>query len=232
MDDDAGTAVKSRGRVAVGDLYGIRYGSDAQIANDGSRVAFVLTEVVRGSDGYISTVCEVDREGKSLARIESGTIPRYAADSQALVAARGSDLWLVGGTSRLVGRLPGTIREISWCPVGGRLAVIADVPVEDHAIASTEGIHHITRGRYRIDGEGFDYGHRTQVLVVDLQSGAVSPVTHEQFGATGVTWSPDGERLAYIVPVGDPDTSWEREITVHSLSTGQRALLPVKRPGT
>lgn len=203
------------------DLYDIRYASEAQISADGARLAFVRTQVVRELDSYVSTVCTIGHHGDQPQDVAEGRLPRFSPDGMSVALVRGVELWLMASTHHCLARLPGTIRELRWRPQGDMLAVVADVPIAYRPLASTEGVHHITRPRFAADGEGFIYGHRPQVLLVDTKSGEIQVVTSEQYGAFGVTWSPLGDRLAYIRPLGDPDVDWDREIRVHPLHAGE-----------
>jgi dipeptidyl aminopeptidase/acylaminoacyl peptidase len=211
----------SRRPMDVSDLYRIRYASEAQISADGSRLAFVRTEVAREADSYVSTVCTIDHYGGRLQEVAEGRLPRFSPDGSSVALVRGPEVWLRASNLQRIAVLPGTVRELRWGPQGNVLAVVADVPTEYQPRASTEGVYHITRPHFAADGEGFIYGYRPQVLVVDTNSGEIQVVTSEQYGAFGVTWSPEGDHLAYIRPLGDPDVGWIREIRVHSLRAGK-----------
>jgi dipeptidyl aminopeptidase/acylaminoacyl peptidase len=209
--------VPSRRPMESSDLYDIQYASEAQISADGSQIAFVRTAIARELDSYVSTVCTIGRDGSGLHEVTEGRLPRFSPDGTSLALARGAELWLMGRTLQPLAVLPGTVRELTWRPQANLLAVVADVPIDYRPRASTEGIHHITRPHFAGDGEGFTYRYRPQVLLVDTVSGEVQVVTSELHGASGVSWSPDGHRLAYIRPLGDPDVGWDREIRVQSL---------------
>ncbi|MFZ0995600.1 MAG: S9 family peptidase [Candidatus Dormiibacterota bacterium] len=206
------TGRHARRLVIPSDLYDIRYVSDSQISPDGSHIAFVRTDVVREIDSYISTICTVDRRGDGLQEIGEGRLPRFSPSGMSVAFARGAELWIMDSDLHLVAQMPGTVRELKWQPQGQQLAAVVDTTTDARALSSVVGVHHIVRPRYLSDGEGFTYNHRPQVVVVDVRSGEVRPVTHEQHGAFGVAWSPDGRRLAYIRPLGDPDVGWNREI--------------------
>jgi dipeptidyl aminopeptidase/acylaminoacyl peptidase len=205
------------------DLYDIRYASDAQISADGSQIAFVRTEVARELDSYVSTVCTIGRRGDGLKEIGEGRLPRISPDGTSVAIARSAEVVLLSTSRELVFPLPGTIRELKWQPQAELLAVVADCPVGDRSVSTAIGVHHITRPRYAADGEGFTYDRRPQVLLVNTSSGEIMAVTREQFGAFGVTWSPDGDRLAYIRPLGDPDVGWNREICIQTLRGGENS---------
>jgi dipeptidyl aminopeptidase/acylaminoacyl peptidase len=48
--------------------------------------------------------------------------------------------------------------------------------------------------------------HRAEVAVVDVESGALTDVTHNDAPEQNVQWSPDGKTLSFLAP---SDTSWE-----------------------
>lgn len=211
------------GRVPVEplDVFAIRYVSDVQVAARGERVAFVRTDADRHTDGYSSAVWVVDRTLAKTTVVAEGRLPRLSPRGELVALARGHHLWVVGADRRSVVALPGPIREVRWQPEAELLAVVADLPMPDRDSPSRQGLHHIRRAKVAVDGEGFTRWRRPQVLLVNPDKGDITPLTQEPFGAFGVTWSPAGDRLAYIRSLDDPDIGWSRELCVMPVAGGR-----------
>ncbi len=71
--------------IAASDVYGYRYVSDPQLSPDGTRVAYVLTDIDGEEDEYRSAVYVVPSDGSSEPRRytygpKKDTAPRWSPD--------------------------------------------------------------------------------------------------------------------------------------------------------
>jgi len=115
------------------------------------------------------------------------------------------------GTPALLCTWADEITELEWSPLGDRLAFVGRVPDptrygEAHhpkAVAEMPP-RRVTRLMSRHDGDGWVFDRPTQVHVV-AADGAGRPLalTSGDRPASGVAWSPDGLRLAYVAPGHD-----------------------------
>ncbi len=202
-----------RGIVAE-DLYRLRYVSDPQVAPNGAWVAFAVTTIDRDGELYRSTIHRMPTAGGTPEPIAEGTHPRWSPDGCKLAYLRERQVWTweSGSDPQQLTNIAGVVTSLAWSPLGNQLAVVANVSLPSAPIGPTEGLHHITRLKYKGDGEGFIYQQRPQLFLVDAQSGEAGPLTKIPYGATSPAWSPDGKKLAFITSQEDPDGSWDRQV--------------------
>ncbi|HLY21131.1 MAG TPA: S9 family peptidase [bacterium] len=192
--------------------------SDAQISPDGSRVAFVRTEIDAATDEYRSSIWVAGSGGGEaslqLTRGRRDSAPRWSPDGRTLAFLSDRDganqlylLPLEGGEPRRVSALPYGAGPAVWAPDGGRIAFRADVdagPGSPGGAAAADRAKDascprlVTRAQYKADGFGYTFGRRHHVFVLTVADGRVTQVTHEDAEHAGPAWSPDGRRLAFV----------------------------------
>jgi dipeptidyl aminopeptidase/acylaminoacyl peptidase len=200
--------------VTAADLYRMRYVSDPQLAPDGQDLAYVLTTVDREGDGYRSAIHRMPTAGGVSQEVAAGTYPRWRPDGQVLAYLFAQQVWTHSADSeeRQVTDLPAGVSSYAWSPDGSWLAVTANVPLGAAPLASTAGLHHITRLKYKSDGLGYIYESRPQLFVVEVATGEARQITDSPFGAESLAWAPDGRHIGFITAPADPDGTWERQI--------------------
>lgn len=106
------------------------------------------------------------------------------------------------------------VDNFSWSPSGDRIAYRADVELatgdaDDLAPRVTQRI------RYRQDGFGWRGEAFRQIFVLDVASGVTQQLTSEEAEHGPPTWSPDGQRIAFLSDQGPfRDTTLRNEVYV------------------
>src|SRR5579875_305305 len=206
------------------DINLLAVGGDARVSPDGRRVLYTLTTVDRDANAYRTRVWLADVDGESRPRpLTAGEgndhLPRWSPDGRMVAWASSRDgatavhvLPVDGpGQATTVASCPDEVSELAWSPDGTRLAWVGRVPLEEHYGAPGETRkpadmppRRITRLLFRHDGDGWVVDRRPQVHVAPLD-GSAPPraVTDIEAGATGVAWSPSGDRIAYVAATHD-----------------------------
>lgn len=235
---------------------------------DGDRAVVSVVRPDVATNEYVGQLWVVPLAGGEPRRLTRGhrdTCPRLSPDGRLLAFLRAEPK---GGKAQLYvvasaggEPLPLTASALGvgtpvWSPDGRRLAYVARVPeagrygTSEDVAADAEPPRLITDLRYLEDGVGYVADRRNQLFVVDVPDPASAPVdaflppstqvTDGPFDATGVAWSPDGTRLAFVsarhsgratdlrsdVWTCAPDGSDLARITVNSLATEQVAWSP------
>lgn len=229
------------------------------ISPDGRAAVVAASRPDLEQDAYRSRLWLIDLTGdakpRELTHGERDSAPRYSPDGAWIAFLRAEPegkpqlhvLPTAGGDARKLTDLPGGAGAPRWSPSSRSVAFSARVPDEgrygqDEKITpGKEPPRRITGLQYRLDGVGFTNDQRNQVFVVDLD-GDDEPkqVTSGDYESTDVSWSPDGEWLAFCsarhdnrehdlnsdVFVVRPDGSDLRQITDSSLWTSLPRFTP------
>lgn len=193
------------------DLYAVRWIGEADISPDGSRAAFVVTQMDRETDGYKSAIWVGETAGGEPRQFTAGakrdTSPRWSPDGSMLVfvSERGEDkpqlalMPTAGGESRLLTKLPLGAGVPAWSPDGTRIALSAKTGTPpDPDPKKAKPYRRITSMKYRLNGQGFTYDQRRHLFVVDVATGNATQVTDGDWDDTQPAWSPDGQWIAFI----------------------------------
>lgn len=240
---------QSRRPMAADDLYNLRFVADARISPDGSRVAYVCTWVDRDDrTRYRSALMLAPSDASSPPRkLTSGqyrdTAPRWSPDGRriAFLSDRGGDkpqlhvLPLDGGDALRLTDLKYGAGAPVWSPDGARIAFAASVDIPE--IEQAEGwpsekgksprVRYITRVSHKGDGAGFFEERHRHLFVVDT-NGCQEPrqVTDGDWDEGDVTWSPDGQHLAFTANrEDDRDISILSDVWVVSAAGGEARRL-------
>ncbi|MFQ5663437.1 MAG: S9 family peptidase [Terriglobia bacterium] len=171
--------------------------ADAQIAPDGSRVAFVHTVINAEKNRYQSHIWVVESAGGRPRPFTysagNETHPRWSPDGRwlAFLSTRPlrsdneekkrhpAQLWLLPtevGEARPLTQMKHGVRSFVWAPDSTRIAFLAELGPEEEATETPSEldpskqapVRVITRMRYKADGQGFLDHRYTQLFIIGL----------------------------------------------------------------
>lgn len=211
-------AAAGRAGMAPGDIGLLAMAGEPVVAPDGSAVAFTVTSVDLEANTYRSAVW-VTRHSDPPVAVTSGEFrdcrPQWSPDGRALafvshrVAAGepdvlGSELYVLAGDAaeeaRCITSWPEEIDELQWSPDGRRLAFTARKRDEARYGPTRDRDRpplRLTRLYSRLDNEGWVVDRPRQLFLVDAGGGEPVALTDGPWQVSGVSWSPDGTRLAF-----------------------------------
>jgi dipeptidyl aminopeptidase/acylaminoacyl peptidase len=202
------------------DIARLRQVADPQVSPTGSVIAFTVSDSDMESNSYRRQIWLApanSEDGQPCPFTGHGheILPRWSPDGRrlAFVSAPSGDgpseicilPVATAGERIVVCSWHGPVTELAWSPDGGRLAFAAcDPDVEQYG---TPG--HLREGRdmpprrvkrliYRLNGTGWTIDRPNRIFVVAADgSSAPRAVTPGPFQADGLTWSPDGSKIAF-----------------------------------
>lgn len=188
--------------------------TDPNLHPDGTRIAFVVSRLNLDEDRYDRRIWLWDgAEARPFTGGPGDARPRWSPDGSRLVflrtaAAEGSVPQVAlmpadGGEAEVVTDFPLGAREAEWSPDGSRLAVVGAAWTDEWAgLDDDERKRHprrITRFGYRFDDLGWRHDRRSNVFLVDPETGGDPvPLSTGDFHDGSVAWRPDGAALLFV----------------------------------
>ena len=223
----------------AGDIYQLRVVNDPQLSPDGAWVAYSVTAVDSAKDKSDTDIWMTSWDGNQTIRVtsspESESAPRWSPDGRylAFVSGRqegkGGQVWLLdrrGGEAQRLTMIRNGISEFSWSPDSRRLALVVDE--ETDSIAHKDTAEHktprpivIDRYNFKRDVAGYLGSKRTHLALFDVATKKQEPLTSESFDDGLPSWSPDGQRIAFVRGApAEPDRPRESHVFVMNARGG------------
>jgi dipeptidyl aminopeptidase/acylaminoacyl peptidase len=227
----------------------IPFVGDAQISEDGRRIAYVVAHADLAKDDYQGDIWLID--GDAAPRLVVGgpsddSRPRWSPDGTRLaflsnraekrqifvLDLRGGEAWPLTAEKEGVG-------AFAWSPDGKRIAYLArPTPAEPEPKAAPAGRARVTeRLYYRFDGApGFLPEQRSQLWVVDVaeeHGPALGPLWDGRTEPSEPTWTIDGKALLFsaLPDPNPPAAPFDGELFRVEAAAGARAAMLTNRRG-
>ncbi len=198
---------------------------DPQVSPDGESVSWVRSRVIPERDTTTSTLVvqnlDVGIERELVRDVDGLRSPRWSPDGQWLAYLAPHDgateifvVPAVGGKRRRVTALGAAITDFVWSPKGDAIALVVGVYLGlPKGLGANADVLRVTRLRWKRDGVGLIGDRFDQLVLIAFDPDAVSfaePcwLVEGQVDVVGPSWSPAGDRLAFVAAFGD---EWERE---------------------
>jgi dipeptidyl aminopeptidase/acylaminoacyl peptidase len=207
--------VETRRKLTAEDIYNFSLVADAELSPDGDRIAFTVTTVERQHNDYRSSIYLSDTAGSFKRRLTTfdakDTRPEWSPDGTriAFLSNRSgtSQIWMIradGGEAWKVSDLSEGITAFEWSPDGSCFVAVSmsDGTLEAQAggdeDTETSDVRHITKIRYKADGEGFLDDKVKHLWIVPIDGVEPRQLTHSDAHDDNPRWSPNGREIAFV----------------------------------
>ncbi|NTU27168.1 S9 family peptidase [Bacillus tequilensis] len=230
------------------DITAIVSVTDPQYAPDGSRAAYVQSQVNREQDSYTSNIWVYEmKSGDSVPWThgeKQSTDPRWSPDGRTLafISDREGDaaqLYIMGaegGEARKLTDIPYGVSKPIWSPDGESVLVTVSLGegerIDDREKKETDSFEPIeVQGlAYKRDGKGLTRGAYAQLVLVSVKSGEVKQLTNHKADHDDPAFSSDGKWLVFSADLTETDdASKPHDICMMSLETGDIKQITSRR---
>lgn len=238
-------AAKKR-KITAEDLYRLALITHSEISPDGRYVVYAVQQVNQETLKKHSNLWIVPTRAGRPRQFTYGeqmdVMPRWSPDGNqiAFLSNRGNEkqmqIYLIpfeGGEARPLSKMKGEFGDFQWSPDGKQFVVNFRKVDADALVRETDeqkkerGVvaRHITRVRYKFDGQGYLPQERWHLWTVNARTGRAKQLTdHQIYHEWGPAWSPDGKQIAYMTNrAPDPDFEPDAiDLYVLSLESGRK----------
>ncbi|HJZ81438.1 MAG TPA: S9 family peptidase [Pyrinomonadaceae bacterium] len=240
---------QTRHPLKLDDLARFRNIGDPQCSPDGQSVAYTVSTIDVKEDKSSTHIWMVNFDGTNDRQItfsnDGEGAPRWSPDGKYLSftssrssgkpGVRGSQIWLLdrsGGEAYQLTDFKGRLQGYEWSPDSKRLAVLIGDPdpdAPDPSASPAPGTPPkppkpivIDRYHFKQDVQGYLLsGRHTYIYLYDIASKKLDRLTKSKWDETSISWSPDGNRIAFMSNhADDPDRDPAAQLYVAEAQAG------------
>ena len=193
------------------DMYRVRELAEVQVSPGGEWVAYSVSTIDRDEDKSTSDLWMSRWDGSANLQLtdtpQSESYPRWSPDGNKLAFLsdradedKGAQLWLLdmrGGEGKQLTHLEHAVSDFTWSPDGTRVVLVVNVAPPTPDEEKPEPIV-VNRYWFKEDETGYLGVARSHLFLLETDDGNVSQLTDEAYDELQPSWSPDGERIAFV----------------------------------
>ena len=208
----------------IDDLMKIKNIHEVQIAPDGSRVLYVISEVNIKGNFYNSDIWIIDTQGGTPFKLTNGPkrddTPRWSPDGKRIAFISDRDeknqIWLInpaGGEAWKLTNTENGIGSFFWSPDGIKIAFLLPEPETEEEKKKRK-----EQGDIILVDQNLKMVH---IHVIEVATKKTTQITRGNFSVDSLSWSPDGEKIVFSArPTPKIPDLFNTDIHTVSIDTG------------
>lgn len=243
----AAAAADEPRHLVAGDVFGLEYADDPQVAPDGRAIVYVRAsnDIMRDRTRRTLWTLGIDGAGHRplLGDSAQASSPRFSPDGSRLAFISGAGgkpqihvRDLASGATGPITNLTESPSALAWSPDGRSIAFVMRVPADKPALAKPparpEGaewaapVKVIDSVIYRFDGRGYIDPGFSHVFVVPAEGGTARQLTSGDYDHGGpLAWSADGTRIVVSANRGENAAYERNERDLFSVALADGAIV-------
>ena len=229
----ATTASAQKRNLTPNDIYKIKTTGGGSISPDGKWFLYTLTSVDSAKNNRNTDLWMMSWDGNENIQLTNSpdgeSNGKWSPDGKyiSFVAARNagsSQVYLLnraGGEAIKLTDVKGELAEYAWSPDSKKLALVQK-DIEDTSKEKKAKPWVIDRYHFKQDVSGYLYDKRkSHIYIFDIKEKKLDTLTSGNYNETGIQWSPDGSRLAFVSNrTEDPDRNENADIFIIEAKAG------------
>ncbi|WP_421384115.1 S9 family peptidase [Bacillus salacetis] len=220
--------------ITAEDLFELKSVSDPKLSPSGKEAVYVVTEMDKEKNDYISNLFHLDVEtGKSTQWTfgeNRNSSPKWSPDGEKVVFVSDrfdkSQLYLLacnGGEAKQLTFCPNGASQPVWSPCSTKIAFSTALREGETLTEGKEEEKHpqpleVKKMKYKSDDSGFFKGKRSHIAVLDVETLDMEIITEGDIDYSLQSWSPDGKYIAYGADKSvDLDTSFQTDLFLYDV---------------
>lgn len=203
---------QTKRKITTDDLYNFKLIADPRLSPDGKRVAYIVTTIEKDKNDYRSSLYVSSVDGTSSRRLTTfdskDSKPEWSPDGSTIAflsnrSGKGQ-IWGIradGGEAWQISDLPESVTAFEWSPDGSRFVAVSKAvegQEEEKEDEEKSDVRHITKIRYKFNGQGFLDFKPTHLWLIPAEEGEPKQLTNADANDSDPKWSPNGREIAFV----------------------------------